>query len=869
MKIIKYNFCLRYVLALVVMLGYSGMVSAQVIPGSAETGSYLERMDFQEGINPFVTPIELQEDENRFTTTVFTFSEVVLFSYSDNTELVIVNAQGDTTLTTTLHKDEYHVEVLSTGIYRVFGSKSFTALIGDATTHMVHGWYAVDQSGRGVSTLFNTYMMRRWGGSEKFIIAAYENGTDFTIRNLDTGNLLHAGVLNAGDFFTMPNTPFDQFLQVSASKPVSALSYGDTDYYVPASNGTFAGTMFLGYSAYIGNWTNSITVTAYHDNTNVVAINTATGDTISSYMLHEGQVHSDPITEPTYWRLESDQPVIAANIPFAGWTGNYHYKTRAVDKSGVGAGRLFYMPTIGSRIDVFSFVDGNDVKIERLGREVDYPYQDTTLVFEDNLNAGESYTFSSSTGRYVYRIEGSGDISVLQSNGGAGAEFMPLSFARELPDLAVSTTDIAFDPEKDDYEEGEEIDVTIRVHNLGPVDADNVLAHVYSGDPEDEGLTPLLHEEQLPFIAGESSQAFSFTYTIPEEPEFHRIVVLVDPDEEITESNNANYRAARPIIPNEDLLPPLAVTVSAPGGLRVDEADSLHPNPFEVSATFLNTGNVEAEDVEINLVLFDGLSLYSGNADTSITSVAAGDQFNMNWQFRANVDVPHSNRIQIQVDGSNLEAKNINRSVNVPNIYPPTTPVALTASAMDEEFGVMLNWEANPEVDLAGYMLYFGIESGLYEGITEDGVESPVSLKMVVEHELKGLEEDTEYFFTLRAFNTRQLFSEQADEVSVTTASITSAMQHTDVPDSHELSQNYPNPFNPVTTIRYQLPRSSDVALEVFNMLGQQVVTLVSEHQQAGRYEVVFDAAKLPSGVYLYRLRAGDFHQTRRMLLVK
>ncbi|MCX6142356.1 MAG: T9SS type A sorting domain-containing protein [Ignavibacteriales bacterium] len=89
------------------------------------------------------------------------------------------------------------------------------------------------------------------------------------------------------------------------------------------------------------------------------------------------------------------------------------------------------------------------------------------------------------------------------------------------------------------------------------------------------------------------------------------------------------------------------------------------------------------------------------------------------------------------------------------------------------------------------------------------------------------------------------------------------------VPASFALSQNYPNPFNPTTALEYSISKSSNVVLEVFNVLGQSVAKLVDEHQAPGTYRTSFDGAKLSSGVYLYRLKAGDFVQTRKMVLMK
>ena len=89
------------------------------------------------------------------------------------------------------------------------------------------------------------------------------------------------------------------------------------------------------------------------------------------------------------------------------------------------------------------------------------------------------------------------------------------------------------------------------------------------------------------------------------------------------------------------------------------------------------------------------------------------------------------------------------------------------------------------------------------------------------------------------------------------------------LPTEFALDQNYPNPFNPTTTIGLSLPRSGMVRLDVFNILGQQTVTLINGHRDAGRYTVDFDGADLPSGIYFYRLQHEGGTLTRKMMLVK
>jgi len=93
--------------------------------------------------------------------------------------------------------------------------------------------------------------------------------------------------------------------------------------------------------------------------------------------------------------------------------------------------------------------------------------------------------------------------------------------------------------------------------------------------------------------------------------------------------------------------------------------------------------------------------------------------------------------------------------------------------------------------------------------------------------------------------------------------------QQKNPPTHFSLQQNYPNPFNPSTTISYQLPINCFMTLKVYDVLGREIETLVSERQNAGDHSVTFNATNLPSGVYFYRLRAGDFSETKKLVLVK
>jgi hypothetical protein len=85
----------------------------------------------------------------------------------------------------------------------------------------------------------------------------------------------------------------------------------------------------------------------------------------------------------------------------------------------------------------------------------------------------------------------------------------------------------------------------------------------------------------------------------------------------------------------------------------------------------------------------------------------------------------------------------------------------------------------------------------------------------------------------------------------------------------YNLDQNYPNPFNPTTTINYSIKDGGLVILKVFDMLGSEVANLINERKEPGNYSVEFNAADLPSGVYIYKIKAGNFVSTKKLILLQ
>lgn len=203
-------------------------------------------------------------------------------------------------------------------------------------------------------------------------------------------------------------------------------------------------------------------------------------------------------------------------------------------------------------------------------------------------------------------------------------------------------------------------------------------------------------------------------------------------------------------------------------------------------------------------------------------------------------------------------------------ISPPTM-VELVSPQNESSvngFETQLVWRQAPSAD--EYILLLADDEEFEEIVKDTTIQISESRQeasdttYTINEVLAGYED---YFWKVQARNS----SGSADWSEVYTFVVEGGLstEQEDKPEQFTLQQNYPNPFNPTTQIRFGLPNASEVKLEVFNMLGQKVTTLVSEKKSSGWHSVTFDASNLSSGFYIYRIEANNFAESRKLLLIK
>ncbi len=190
-------------------------------------------------------------------------------------------------------------------------------------------------------------------------------------------------------------------------------------------------------------------------------------------------------------------------------------------------------------------------------------------------------------------------------------------------------------------------------------------------------------------------------------------------------------------------------------------------------------------------------------------------------------------------------------------------PVELSGFEVNQKGNsIELNWQTATEVNNKGFEIERKFSSDWITigfRIGNGTTTSPV--KYIYKDDLNNISHSGNIIYRLKQIDYNGTYK-YSKEISVNFNS---------VPEEYSLLQNYPNPFNPTTVIKYSVKENTQVVLKVFDILGREVSTLINEEKQPGAYTVNFDAAAagLSSGTYFYTIKAGNFVQTKKMLLLK
>jgi hypothetical protein len=202
-------------------------------------------------------------------------------------------------------------------------------------------------------------------------------------------------------------------------------------------------------------------------------------------------------------------------------------------------------------------------------------------------------------------------------------------------------------------------------------------------------------------------------------------------------------------------------------------------------------------------------------------------------------------------------------STSFPTVSSTPLPVELTTFTVAISNNIVeLNWETATEVNNYG----FEIEKKILKQVQNDSWEKVSFVEghgnsnspKYYTYTDKLVEASGKYLYRLKQVDIDGTF-EYSDEVEINLGS----------PNKFELAQNYPNPFNPTTSISYSIPNAGIVTLIIYDIIGNEVAVLVNGNKSAGTYSQIFNASKLTSGIYFYTIRANEYVETKKMLLIK
>jgi hypothetical protein len=279
-------------------------------------------------------------------------------------------------------------------------------------------------------------------------------------------------------------------------------------------------------------------------------------------------------------------------------------------------------------------------------------------------------------------------------------------------------------------------------------------------------------------------------------------------------------------------------------------------------------GTQQQFDARVLNVSSTGVGEFVGRFHISGISNSGGTS-GLTWRHPGNV--PSDATVVTAFEpGSPWVQKNVTSS-NDGSYYSPDSPLPITlasfSAAVSADNHIVLTWKTVSEVNNFGFTVQRrNGREGTYADIPNSFIGGHGTTTEMHEYRYVDVTAGSgTWFYRLKQteMDGAVHYSEAAGRTDGTGITLKS------LPTVFALEQNYPNPFNPTTSIKFALPKETRLELVVYNVLGQRVRVLVDEVRPAGYYEERFDATALASGVYLYRIHAGDFVATKRLLLVK
>ena len=210
--------------------------------------------------------------------------------------------------------------------------------------------------------------------------------------------------------------------------------------------------------------------------------------------------------------------------------------------------------------------------------------------------------------------------------------------------------------------------------------------------------------------------------------------------------------------------------------------------------------------------------------------------------------------VQLQV--GTFHNPNNRTTIDFTAIVLPVSVELTSFAASVHEGEVVLNWSTATETNNHGFEIQRNLNGEFFSVGFVDGYGTTTEIQYYTFTD-KNLEVGS-YTYRLKQVDFDGTF-EYSESVEINVLA----------PNVFTLQQNFPNPFNPETIISYSIPNSGVVTLKVYDMLGREIQTLVNEFQSSKTYSVNFDASDLSSGIYLYKLQAGDFLEAKKMILIK